>query len=163
MGYGGRTNGQPGKENAVSGSHAIQSVEHLSHTGSQPQRESHVICAPLLSFDMAQEEARLAREPAYLKGDRNAKTLVKSGHHRLVLAMPKAGVTLDEDDPEGYVSLLVQRGRIWVDVEGERSEIAAGQVAAIEAGHTWSAQAMEDSVVLMNFSWPESPTSLDGR
>ncbi len=147
----------------MAGSHSIQSVEHLAHVSSRPERDTHVICAPLLSFDLAEEVARLAGEPAYRQGDRNAKTLVKSGRYRLVLATPKAGARLDEDDPQGYVSMLVQKGRIWVDVEGERSEIAEGQVAAIEAGHNWSAEAMEDSVVLMNFSWPETPGSLDGR
>ena len=70
--------------------------------------------------------------------------------------MPKAGARFHESDPEGYVSLFVQRGRIAVEVEGQTRELGSDQVAAIEAGYPWSATALDDSVVLMNFSWPEA-------
>ncbi len=134
----------------------IRTVDHHAATDSLPERESHVIAAQLLAFDLAEEQRRLQQECPYLEGDRNAKTLVKSGRYRLVLAMPKAGARLHESVPEGYVSLFVQRGRIAVDVEGQKRELESGQVAAIEAGYRWSATALDDSVVLMNFSWPEA-------
>ncbi len=134
----------------------IRTVDHQAGTTSHPERENHVIAAQLLAFDLAEEQKRLREECPYREGDRNAKTLVKSGRYRLVLATPKTGARFHESDPEGYVSLLVQDGRIAVEVEGQTSEIGRGQVAAIEAGHRWSARALEDSAVLMNFSWPEA-------
>ncbi len=135
---------------------AIHTVDHQARTATRPERANHVIAAPLLAFDLAEEQTRLRQEQPYVDGDRNAKTLVKSGRYRMVLATPKAGARFDEADPEGYVSLLVQQGRVAVEVEGQTSTLRPGHVAAIGAGHRWSATALDDSIVLMNFSWPEA-------
>jgi hypothetical protein len=134
----------------------VRTVDHQAGTTSLPERANHVIAAQLLAFDLAEEQRQLRQEYPYQEGDRNAKTLVKSGRYRLVLATPKAGARFRESDPEGYVSLLVQHGRIAVEVEGQTSELGSDQIAAIEAGYRWSATTLDDSVVLMNFSWPEA-------
>ncbi len=134
-----------------------RAVEHRASTPSRPERRTHVIEAPLLRFDLDEETAELRREPSYAAGDRNAKTLVKSGHYRLVLVALKAGGSFDEDDPRGYVSLLVREGRLSVAVGDGRLDVGKGQVAAIDTGNRFSAVALEDTVVLMNFSWPPQP------
>lgn len=132
----------------------VLTVAHCSGTSSRPERETHVITAPLLTFDLATELDRLRRERPYLQGARNGKTLVKEERHRVVLVALKAGARFDEDDPRGYVTLFVREGRVTVAVDDGETEIGAGQVAVLGHGACWSGKALEDSAVLMNFSWP---------
>ncbi len=131
-----------------------RTVEHRAHTESRPERETHVLAAPLLCFDLAEELAQLRAERPYIEGDRNAKTLVKSEAFRLVLVALRAGARFDEGDPRGYVSVLVREGRVSLNVATESTEVGPGQVSAIEAGHPWSAVAKEDSLVVLHLSWP---------
>lgn len=132
----------------------VLSVEHCSRTSSRPERGAHVIAAPLLTFDLATELDGLRRERPYVAGDRNGKTLVKEERHRVVLVALRAGARFDEDDPRGYVTLDVREGRLSVAVNDREAEIGAGQVAVLGHGECWSGKALEDSAVLMNFSWP---------
>ncbi len=132
----------------------VLTVEHCAQTTSRPERETHVITAPLLTFDLGEELGRLRRERPYREGDRNGKTLVKEGRHRVVLVALRAGARFDEDDPRGYVTLVVHEGRLSVAVNDGETEIGAGQVAVLGHGECWSGKALEDSAVLMNFSWP---------
>ncbi len=132
----------------------VLAVAHTAQTRSRPERETHVITAPLLTFDVANELARLRRERPYVEGDRNGKTLVKEDRHRVVLVTLKAGAQFDEGDPRGYVTLMVHEGRVSVAVDDGETEIGAGQVAVLGHGQCWSGKALEDSSVLMNFSWP---------
>lgn len=131
-----------------------RSVEHRARTASKPERATHVLAAPLLCFDLADELAELRAERPYLEGDRNAKTLVKADAFRLVLVALRAGAAFDEGDPRGYVSVLVREGRVALRVGDESTEVGPGQVSAIEAGHPWSAVAQEDSLVVLHLSWP---------
>ena len=132
-----------------------RSVEHRSASNAEPIRESHVLAAPLLCFDFAEELERLKAERPYRERDRNAKTLVKSEAFRLVLVALRAGARFDEDDPRGHVSVLVREGHVSLHVGDESTEVGTGQIAAISAGHPWWALAAADSVVVLHFSWPE--------
>ncbi len=132
----------------------VLTVAHRARTSSRPERETHVITAPLLTFDLAAELERLRRERPYVDGDRNGKTLVKEGRHRVVLVVLKAGARFDEDDPRGYVTLDVREGRLSVAVDDGETELGAGKVAVLGHGQRWSGKALEDSALLMNFSWP---------
>lgn len=132
-----------------------RSVEHRSRVDTEPIRQSHVLAAPLLCFDFAAEVEQLQAERPYREHDRNAKTLVKSDAFRLVLVALKAGARFDEDDPRGYVSLLVRQGHVSLHVGDESTEVGTGQIAAVGAGHPWWAVAAEDSIVVLHFSWPD--------
>ncbi len=132
-----------------------RSVQHRSGTGHGAVREAHVLAAPLLRFDFAEEIAALRRERPYVEQDRNAKTLVKSDAFRIVLAVLKAGARFDEDDPRGHVSMLVREGRVSLEAGDERTEVGPAQIAAIGAGSRWRALAEEDSVIVFHFSWPD--------
>ncbi len=46
----------------------VLAVAHRAETTSRPERETHVITAPLLSFDLSNELARLRRERPYAEG-----------------------------------------------------------------------------------------------
>ncbi len=132
----------------------VLAVAHTAQTRSRPERETHVITAPLLCFDLSNELARLRRERPYTEGDRNGKTLAKEGRHRVVLVALKAGARFDEDDPRGYVTLQVLEGRVSVSVDDGEEEIGEGQVAVLGHGQCWAGKALEDAAILMNFSWP---------
>ncbi len=132
----------------------VLAVAHRAQTSSRPERETHVITAPLLTFDLAAELDGLRRERPYLEGDRNGKTLAKEDRHRVVLVALKTGARFDEDDPRGFVTLAVREGRMSVGVDGGEMEVRAGQVAVLGHGRCWSGKALEDSALLMNFSWP---------
>ncbi len=132
----------------------VLAVAHRAQTSSRPERETHVITAPLLTFDLEAELDGLRRERAYVEGDRNGKTLVKEGRHRVVLVALKSGARFDEDDPRGYVTLAVREGRLSVAVDDGETAVGASQVAVLGHGQSWSGKALEDSAVLMNFSWP---------
>lgn len=113
-----------------------------------------MLAAPLLCFDFAEELEGLKAERPYREQDRNAKTLVKSKAFRLVLVALKVGARFEEDDPRGYVSLLVRQGHVSLHVGDESTEVGTGQIAAIATGHRWWAIATEESVVVLHFSWP---------
>ncbi len=132
----------------------VLTVVQCAQTTSRPERETHVITAPLLTFDLPTELDRLRHERPYVEGDRNGKTLVKEDRHRVVLVALKAGARFDEDDPRGYMTLVVHEGRVSVAVDDGETAIGAGQVAVLGHGQCWSGKALEDSAVLMNFSWP---------
>lgn len=132
----------------------VLSVAHRARTESSPEREAHVITAPLLTFDIAAEIDALRRERPYLEGDRNGKTLVKEGRHRVVLVVLKAGARFDEDVPRGYVTLGVREGRVSVSVNDRTTEVGAGQIAVLGHGECWAGTALEDAALLMNFTWP---------
>ena len=131
-----------------------RSVEHHSGAGDHALRGAHVLAAPLQCFDFAEETDGLRRERPYQEHDRNAKTLVKSDAFRVVLVALRAGARFDEDDQRGHVSMLVLEGRVSLEVGHERTEVGPGQIAAIGAGHPWTALADEESVVVLHFSWP---------
>lgn len=132
----------------------VLAVAHRARTPFRPERDSHVITAPLLTFELGIELDRLRHERPYVEGDRNGKTLVKSDHHRVVLVALRAGARFDEADPRGYVTLLVPEGRVLVAVDDGESEVGTGRVAVLGHGQRWSGRALEDSAVLMDFSWP---------
>ncbi len=55
--------------------------------------------------------------------------------------------------------MTVREGRVTIHA-GERStDVGPGQVAAVAAGHRWWAEASDDSVLLLNLSWPPEPGS----
>ncbi len=119
--------------------------------------------APLLRFDLASEAATLRAEAAYVEGDRNAKTLVKEGAFRLVLFAFRAGALFDEDDQRGSLALQVLEGSLALALGNEAIEIGAGEVAVVSPGHSWTASALADGLVLMQLSWPPDPGAVGDR
>lgn len=52
------------------------------------------------------------------------------------------------------MTLDVRQGRVSVAVDDGETEIGAGTVAVLGHGQCWSGKALQDSALLMNFSWP---------
>ena len=128
-------------------------------TGGSDEREARSMSGPLLRFALAEEAARLRGETPFLDGDRNARTLAKTGAFRLVLVVFRAGATFDENDQRGSVALQVLDGRLDVRVGAETIGMGAGEIAVVSPEHPWTAVAVADGMLLVHLSWPPEPGS----
>lgn len=126
-------------------------------TGGSDEREARSLSAPLLRFEFDEEAARLRAELPYLEGDRNARTLVKTGDFPLVLVAFRGGAAFDENDQRGSVALQVLEGRVDVRVGESEVQIGAGQVAVVSPEHPWTAVAVNDGLLLVHLAWPPDP------
>jgi quercetin dioxygenase-like cupin family protein len=126
-------------------------------TGGSDEREARSLSAPLLRFELAEEAARLRAESPYLKGDRNARTLVKAGAFRLVLVAFRVGATFDENDQRGSVALQVLDGRVDLRVGDIAINISAGEIAVVSPEHPWRAIAIADGLLMFHLAWPPEP------
>lgn len=133
----------------------------LTTTGGSDEREARSLVAPLLGFNLAEEASRLRAESAYVDGDRNARTLVKTGAFRLVLLAFRSGAAFDEHDQRGTLALQVLEGRLAIRVGLDGMEVGEGEVAVVPAEHPWAAVAMTDGLLLVHLSWPPEPGSVE--
>ena len=134
-----------------------QRPDRSTTTGGSDQRDARSLSAPLLRFRFAEEAARLRTESPFVEGDRNARTLAKSGAFRLVLVAFRAGAIFDENDQRGSVALQVLGGRVDLRVGEEAIEISAGEVAVVSPDHPWKAVAVADGLLLFHLAWPPEP------
>jgi quercetin dioxygenase-like cupin family protein len=134
--------------------------QRLTTTGGSDEREARSLIAPLLGFKLAEEASRLRAESAYIDGDRNARTLVKSGAFRLVLLAFRGGAAFDENDQRGTLALQVLEGRLALRVGLDGIEVGEGEVAVVPAEHSWAAVAISDGLLLIHLSWPPEPGSV---
>lgn len=68
-------------------------------------RASEEAAAYGASFDLPAELVRLQRDPAYMRGTRVAKTLVKTADLRIVLVAMRAAAHLEEHVAPGPISI----------------------------------------------------------
>jgi quercetin dioxygenase-like cupin family protein len=123
------------------------------------EREPRSLSAPLLHFALTVESARLREGRQYLEGDRNASTLTKVDWFRLVLVTLRAGARLDEADQHGSIALQVLEGRVTVQVGDETIEVGEWEVSVVAPGYPWTAEAVDDSLLLLHLAWPPEPGS----
>jgi quercetin dioxygenase-like cupin family protein len=135
-------------------------AHRLTTTGGSDEREARSLIAPLLGFKLAEEASRLRAESAYIEGDRNARTLVKTGAFRLVLLAFRTGAAFDENDQRGTLALQVLEGRLALRVGQDGIEVGEGEVAVVPVGHPWTAVAATDGLLLIHLSWPPEPGSV---
>jgi quercetin dioxygenase-like cupin family protein len=126
-------------------------------TGGSDERAARSLFSPLMRFALADEAARLRDESAFVEGDRNARTLAKSGAFRLVLVAFRAGALFDEDDQRGSMALQVIDGRVDLRVGEDVIEVGAGDVAVVSPEHPWTAVARADGLLLLQLAWPPDP------
>lgn len=132
----------------------------LTTTGGSDEREARSLIGAISTFDLAQEASRLRGESAYTDGDRNARTLVKTGGFRLVLLAFRTGAAFDESEQRGTLALHVLEGRLALRVGEDAMEVAEGEVAVVAVDHPWAARAVADGLLLIHLSWPPEPGSV---
>jgi quercetin dioxygenase-like cupin family protein len=112
--------------------------------------------APLQSFNLDSEVARLRREEEWQQSrrayqeQRNAITLRKGGGLNLVLFVMKAGERLDEHFAPGPITLIVREGRVRFLAAGEAVEAGPETIVTCDAGVSHSVEALTDTVCILH-------------
>lgn len=122
-------------------------------TSGSPLRAPQQLSGAVLAFDLAAEAGQVRAELAYLEGDRNANTLVKSPHARVVLTALRQGARLQEHQTAGWVLIQTVSGRVRLQAGGQMVDLPAGHVASLEPSVAHDVEAQEDSVLLLTVAW----------
>lgn len=117
------------------------------------ERATQRMAAPVLTFNLADETARLHEEHAWQHGERNAKTLVKESDFRIVLIALRAGARMERHQTAGRISIQVLTGRLRLLIAGERVELPQGALVSLERDVPHDVEALEESVFLLTIGW----------
>jgi quercetin dioxygenase-like cupin family protein len=113
---------------------------------------THAIRGNVLTFDLKSTHADLMERARTTKAGRAARTLVKEGPLRITLVALKQGVSLQEHQVAGAVSIQALRGRVAVEADGARSDLRAGQLLVLDADVRHRATGMTDCAILVTMS-----------
>jgi len=108
-----------------------------------------VLAGPILTFDLRAELDGLRRQPAYAAGEPTGTTLLKEPNLRIVLMALRAGGRMVEHRASGPISIQPIEGRFHFRLVEDSTELAVGQVLALEPGIPHSIEAIEDTVFLL--------------
>jgi quercetin dioxygenase-like cupin family protein len=128
-----------------------QSAMRPTHAASEPQRESPTdrLAQTSASFNLADELETLRAEPAWQTSDRNARTLSKKPHLRVVLMALKSGARLDKHEAPGAITIHALAGRLRVRLASETVELATGEILTVDGGLTHDLEALDESAILL--------------
>ncbi len=122
-------------------------------TSGSAQRPAHQIDAVVTDVDLNAAVDALRLEPAWLQGDRNARTFFKESDLRVILTVMKAGAVLREHRVPGAATVQMLSGRIGVGLAGQVLELTAGRLLILEPNVTHNVEAREDSAFLITIAW----------
>lgn len=108
--------------------------------------------APLLTFDTSKLLKQIKSEEAYLKGGRNAITLLKAEGMRIVLIAMHAGTVFQEHQANGPISLQVLEGQVRFRTKVVSHTLSKGQIVHCKAKLRHDVEALEDSVSLLTIA-----------
>jgi quercetin dioxygenase-like cupin family protein len=131
-------------------------------TGKPEYLQTHRLHGEILQFAVDAEESALRAAAGSSGVGRAAKTLVKAGPLRITMAALRRDAVLEPHQVTGPVSLQVLSGRLRIGTRGGTTTVAAGGLAALDAGVEHTAEALEDTTVLITVAMP-STTRDDGR
>src|SRR5690606_7381779 len=97
---------------------------------STPQRPEgeRLVDAPLVTIDLPKFMRQIKSEPAWLNGPRNAITVFKSDHMRLVLIALHSGAERPTHTADGTISVQVLEGDIQFGTTDEAVQLREGQM-----------------------------------
>ncbi len=110
---------------------------------------SHRLRADLIRVALGSEAETLLAEAGSSVTGRAAKTFAKEGRLRVTLAALRSGVALDRHQVAGPVSIQVVRGGLRLVLDDGEADIAAGEVAVLDARVAHGARALGDCVLLI--------------
>lgn len=112
--------------------------------------------ASVLQFDLSKEIEELRKEDSWQReSGRSSKTLVKQQDLRIVLVLMKAHTRMTEHRAEARISIQALSGLMRVHLEGHSTELAAGQLLALDCGLRHDVESLEESAFLLTISWPK--------
>ncbi len=104
----------------------------LGETSGSGQRPARQLVATSLDFDLETELDSLKQEPSWLRGDRNARTLVEEPAFRVALTVLKAGTRVREHRTDGWVSIQTTRGHLRIHLPQREVDLPTGRVVVLE-------------------------------
>lgn len=107
---------------------------------------------PILTVDLERETRALWEQIDEVKAGHTARTLTKQGKLRTVLLAVKGGATIPEHKADGECAIQVLSGRVRLSISGERHDLRAGQLIALERDIRHDVEAFEDSSLLLTVS-----------
>jgi quercetin dioxygenase-like cupin family protein len=106
----------------------------LGQTSGSEQRPARRLVATSLDFDLNAELSSLKQEPSWLRGDRNARTLVEEPAFRVTLTALKSGTRIPEHRADGWVSIQAMEGHLRIHLQDRDVDLPAGRVVVLEPG-----------------------------
>ena len=113
---------------------------------------NRLIDASLIGIDIAEYASQLKDEEAWQKNDRNAITLFKSEHMRIVLAAFHKNAAMPGNTTDGTISIQVFEGSLIVNSGLGHLTLGANQMAALHGEIPYSIMAVEESVFLLTIA-----------
>lgn len=130
----------------------------LGETGGTAQRPARRLAAAALDFDLATELTSLRQEPAWQRGDRNARTLVEEPGVRIVLTVMKANTRLAEHHIAGRVSIHTLSGHLHIHTGARIVDLPPGHLLALGWDVSHDLEALEESAFLLTVTAGEHPS-----
>lgn len=133
---------------------------------SESTRESlkrRVLTAPFMDFSINEEVEKLRKEPAWLKGDRNAVTLQKDSNLRVVLTSLRKGTTLHEHTVVGPITLFVLSGKLNFIVGLEKVCVEANEFIVLEKAIPHNVEALEDVAFILTLIQPQQHIEINQK
>lgn len=124
----------------TSESHRDRPFGETSGTGQRPARR---LVATALDFDLETELSSLKQEPSWVRGDRNARTLVEEASFRVTLTALKAGTRVREHRTDGWLSIQTTRGHLRIHLAERAVDLPAGRVVVLEPNVPHDVEALE--------------------
>ena len=121
-------------------------------TSDSPQRPAQRMHGVALAFDLAAESDALRGEASWQRGDRNAKTLVKEPGFRVVLVALRAGARLAEHAVHEQATVHALTGHVQIHLAGQRIDVPAGGLIALEPRIDHDVEALQDSTLLLTIA-----------
>jgi quercetin dioxygenase-like cupin family protein len=122
--------------------------------GWQSRSERPTPVVPLLHIRFREQLERLKQEPAWRSGDRNAITLTKEPHLRVVLIAMKKGARLHEHRASGPITIQATSGSLRLAIGDQVLELKPGEVAVLESAIEHEVEALEESALLLTLVKP---------
>ncbi len=119
---------------------------------SRSERPTPVI--PVLHIRLREQLEHLKQEPTWRSSDRNAITLTKEPHLRVVLIAMKKGARLHEHQASGPITIQAASGALRLSVGGQILELKPGEVAVLESAIEHDVEALEESGLLLTLIKP---------
>jgi quercetin dioxygenase-like cupin family protein len=115
----------------------------LGETSGSGQRPARRLIASSVNFDLETGLASLKQEASWLRGDRNARTLVEEPGLRVALTALKAGTRVREHRTDGWVSIQTTLGHLRVHPPEREVDLPISDVLALEPNVPHVVQALE--------------------
>jgi quercetin dioxygenase-like cupin family protein len=115
----------------------------LGETSGSQQRPARRLVSTSLDFDLATELTSLKEEASWVRGDRNARTLVEEPAFRVTLTVLKTGTRVREHRTDCWVSIQTTQGHLRLHLPDREVDLPLGRVVVLEPGVPHDVEALE--------------------